>query len=69
MELINEAFGKIVGYLYPILFYKVYSFPLITLVLLVGALIFTVYFKFINIRGFIHSINIIKVRFNIIRIG
>jgi len=64
MELIDEAFGALVEYLGPVLFYEVYGFPLITLVLLIGALLFTVYFKFINIRGFMHSIDIIKGKYD-----
>ena len=63
-ESMNEIFGTLVGYLYPVLFYNFYGFPLITLVLLIGALIFTIYFKFINIRGFIHSIDIIKGKYD-----
>ena len=34
------------------------TLPLIVLVLLVGVLIFSFYFKFINVRGFKHSINV-----------
>ena len=58
LEQINEFFGIFVGYLAPILFMQINGFPLIVLVLLSGALIFTLYFKFINIRGFKHSIDI-----------
>jgi AGCS family alanine or glycine:cation symporter len=57
---INELFGYFVSCLAPILFLKINSFPLIVLILLFGALTFTIYFKFINIRGFRHSIDIIK---------
>jgi AGCS family alanine or glycine:cation symporter len=37
---------------------------LIVITLLLGALIFTFYFKFINIRGFKHSIDIIKGKYD-----
>ena len=60
LEKINELFGHLVGLLEPILFMELNGFPLIVLILLIGSLTFTLYFKFINIRGFSHSINIIK---------
>ena len=34
------------------------SLPLIVLILLIGVLIFSLYFKFINVRGFSHSIKV-----------
>jgi len=64
LENINEFFGFFVSFLAPILFYSVNGFPLIVIVLLIGALVFTFYFKFINIRGFKHSIDIIKGKYD-----
>ena len=70
LEQINEFFGIFVGFLYPIIFFDISfgyfntAFPLIVLVLLFGALIFTFYFQFINIRGFRHSIDIIKGKYD-----
>ena len=64
LEQINEFFGIFVGYLAPILFMQINGFPLIVLVLLFGALIFTFYFRFINVRGFRHSIDIIKGKYD-----
>ena len=61
---INDFFGIFVGFLEPILFMQVNSFPLIVLILLSGALIFTFYFRFINVRGFMHSIDIIKGKYD-----
>ena len=64
---IDNFFGVFVGYLAEVLFYKgfpFFGFPFIVLVLLVGALSFTFYFKFINIRGFSHSIDIIKGKYD-----
>ena len=61
---INEVFGYLVGFLAPILFMEINKFPLIVLVLLIGSLTFTLYFKFINIRGFSHSIDIIKGKYD-----
>ena len=62
---INEFFGIFVGAIAPILFMQVNGFPLIVLVLLSGGLIFTLYFKFINVRGFRHAIDILKVNMTI----
>ena len=64
LDQINEFFGIFVGYLAPVLFYSINGFPLIVLVLLTGCLVFTFYFKFINIRGFSHSIDIIKGKYD-----
>ena len=43
---------------------KFNGFPLIVLVLLIGSLTFTLYFKFINVRGFSHSIDIIRGKYD-----
>jgi len=43
---------------------EINGFPLIVLVLLSGALIFTFYFRFINVRGFMHAIDIIKGKYD-----
>ena len=71
LERIDELFGSVVGFLEKILFVKpmdiiggVFSFPFIVLTLLVGAIVFTFYFKFINIRGFKHSIDIIRGKYD-----
>ena len=57
---IDNIFGLFVGYLFAVLFYKILGFPLIVLILLVGSITFTFYFRFINVRGFTHAIDIIK---------
>ena len=64
LENINGIFGYLVGILAPILFMEFNGFPLIVLVLLIGSLTFTLYFKFINVRGFTHSIDIIKGKYD-----
>ena len=61
---INDFFGVFVNAIAPILFMEINGFPLIVLVLLSGALIFTIYFKFINVRGFKHAIDIIKGKYD-----
>ena len=64
LENIDSFFGGFVSFLAPILFYSINGFPLIVLILLVGSLTFTFYFKFINIRGFSHSIDIIRGKYD-----
>ncbi|MBT6869973.1 MAG: alanine:cation symporter family protein [Candidatus Marinimicrobia bacterium] len=61
---IDNAFGFLVEHLAGVLFFKIYGFPFIVLILLFGAIIFTFYFKFINIRGFAHAIDIIKGKYD-----
>ena len=61
---IDNIFGLFVGYLFAVLFYKILGFPLIVLILLVGSITFTFYFRFINIRGFTHAIDIIKGKYD-----
>ena len=64
LETIDGFFGIFVEYLAMVLFFKILGFPLIVLVLLIGAITFTLYFKFINIRGFKHSIEIIRGKYD-----
>ena len=61
---IDQFFKIFNDFLLPILFFKIYGFPLIVLVLLFGAITFTFYFKFINIRAFSHAIEIIKGKYD-----
>ena len=60
LEKIDLIFGYLVELMASVLFKQVYNFPIIVIVLLSGSLIFTLYFKFINVRGFFHAIEIIK---------
>ena len=64
LEQINNFFGIFVEFLAPILFMELNSFPLIVLVLLFGAITFTLYFRFINVKGFRHAIDIIKGKYD-----
>tara|TARA_B110000263_G_C15284950_1_gene500269 strand:- start:137 stop:1564 length:1428 start_codon:yes stop_codon:yes gene_type:complete len=64
LDNIDKFFGVFVTQLDSILFYKIGSFPIIIIVLLFGAITFTFYFKFINVRAFLHSINIIKGKYD-----
>ena len=64
LDQINSGFGILVGYLYPLLFADIRGIPLIVLTLMTGAVVFTFYFGFINIRGFKHSIEIIRGKYD-----
>ncbi len=66
---IDEVFGKATGWFVNIIFYQIpfsddikvfwVLFPLI-----IGATYFTIYFKFINFRGFFTSINIVRGKYD-----
>ena len=64
LDQINNGFGTLVGYLVPVLFADIYGIPLIVLTLMTGAVVFTLYFGFINVRGFKHSIEIIRGKYD-----
>lgn len=61
---INSVFEPIVAVMASILFFKIGPFPLIVLTLMTGAVCFTFYFKFINVRGFKHSIDVIAGKYD-----
>ncbi|MCF6222878.1 MAG: alanine:cation symporter family protein [Flavobacteriaceae bacterium] len=66
---IDEVFGKATGWFVDLIFYQIpfsddikvfwVLFPLI-----IGATYFTIYFKFINFRGFFTSINIVRGKYD-----
>ena len=68
-QIIDEKFGNATGWFVDFIFYKIpfsenvqifwVLFPLI-----LGATYFTIYFKFINFRGFITSINIVRGKYD-----
>jgi len=64
LEKIDSFFGIFVEYLVMVLFYDILGFPLVVIVLLAGAISFTLYFKFINIRGFGHAIEVIRGKYD-----
>jgi len=64
---IDAQFGVVVGYMATVLFWepvKAIPIPLIVLILLCGSVFFTVYFGFLNIRGFKHAIDITRGRYD-----
>ena len=64
LDKIDNMFGFLVEHLASVLFFTLYGFPLIVIVLLFGAILFTIYFKFINVRGFSHAIDIIRGKYD-----
>ena len=64
LDSIDAAFGVMVHYMFKVLFYDIYGFPLIVIVLIIGSVTFSFYFKFINIRGFKHSIDVIRGKYD-----
>ena len=64
LDKIDNTFGFLVEHLAGVLFFTLYGFPLIVIVLLFGAILFTIYFKFINVRGFSHAIDIIRGKYD-----
>ena len=65
---INAAIGPLSGGLSAFIFYSVPIFgaelPLVVLWLIGGALFFTAYFGFINLRGFRHAVDLVRGRYS-----
>lgn len=64
-QMINELFDPAANFVFSIIFYPIFTVkgvevPFILLWLISGAIIFTFYLKFINIRGFGTALDIIK---------
>ena len=68
-EKIDKQFGKATGWFVTGIFWSIpfsdtLQIPWVLIVLILGALYFTIYFKFINIRGFKTSINIVRGKYD-----
>ncbi len=67
-QAINDAFEPIATAMVNFVFYSISidgtDLPLIVAWLIVGATFFTLYFRFINIRGFTHAIKIVSGKFD-----
>ena len=66
-ESIDAQFGTIVGNMAKVLFWEpvpAVPIPLIVLILCCGSLFFTIYHKWLNIRGFKHAIDITRGRYD-----
>lgn len=63
-ELINGALGPIADALSRFIFYEItifgISFPWIVMWLVIAAAFFTIYFKFLNLRGFSHAFKLLR---------
>ncbi|WP_424974457.1 alanine/glycine:cation symporter family protein [Dinoroseobacter sp. S124A] len=61
-QAVNETFAAVTGPFVSLIFapFPGTSFPWIVMWLVVAATIFTVYFGFIQLRGFVHSIKLVK---------
>ena len=64
--IINRAFGYIVEVMAAVLFFKIpfVEMPLVVAWLFLGAVFFTLRFRFINIRGFFHGINVLRGKYD-----
>lgn len=68
-EKIDKAFGNATGWFVETIFYAIpfsdtVKIPWVLIVLILGALYFTLYFKFINFRGFFTSIGIVRGKYD-----
>ena len=66
---IDMTFGDYTGWFVSGIFYEIpfsetLKVPWVLIVLILGALYFTIYFKFINVRGFKTSINIVRGKYD-----
>ena len=68
-EVVNEKFGAATGWFVQGIFKSIpitegVGIPWVVVVLLISALVFTVYFKFINIKGLGTSINVVRGKYD-----
>ena len=66
---IDEAFGQATGWFVRFIFYQIrfsedISIFWVLFPLIIGATYFTIYFKFINFRGFLTSVNIVRGKYD-----
>ncbi len=73
-EKIDEGFGNATGWFVDLIFYAIpftdeIQVPWVLIVLIFGALFFTVYFKFINVSGFKTAVNIVRGKYDEVESG
>lgn len=73
-QVIDEKFGEYTGWFVQGIFYSIpftneIQVPWVLIVLVLGALFFTFYFKFINVAGFKTAINIVRGKYDFIEHG
>ncbi|BDD03349.1 alanine/glycine:cation symporter family protein [Aureibacter tunicatorum] len=69
LSTMNQNFGAFVNWLESTIFYSIslnenVSIPLVVVWLMVASIVFTVYFNFINIRGFKHAIDVVRGKYD-----
>jgi AGCS family alanine or glycine:cation symporter len=73
-EQIDEVFGNLTGWFVKLVFTSIpimegVAIPIVLIILLVGALYFTIYFKFINFTKFGTAINIVRGKYDDLETG
>ena len=72
-DAINNVMGPITDVITSIIFWSIqigeFSVPFVLIWLFFGALFFTVYFKFVNIRAFRHALDVVRGKFDDPKIG
>ena len=63
-ETVNGVLEPVVGVFGSIVFFKVGPFPLIVIWLIVAAVVFTIYFGFIQFRGFKVALEVVSGRYS-----
>jgi len=63
-QIIDEAFKPISDFFSEVIFFTIADVPFVLVLLVVSALIFTIYFGFINIRGFGTAINVVRGKYD-----
>ncbi|WP_235295743.1 alanine/glycine:cation symporter family protein [Portibacter marinus] len=63
-ELINDAFMPVAILWENLVFTEIFGVPIVLILLLGGALLFTLYFGFVNIRHFITSIQVVRGKYD-----
>ncbi|MEM9161283.1 MAG: alanine/glycine:cation symporter family protein [Verrucomicrobiota bacterium] len=63
-EVIDGVFGKVAGWIFGVIFYKIGGFPIIIAWLVTAATIFTFYFGFVNFRKFGLAIGIVSGKYS-----
>ena len=67
-ELINQAFQPITSFLNSVVFFTIpiagHDIPFVLIWLIVGAIFFTIYMRFINIKGFKHALDVVSGKYD-----
>ncbi|WP_025743947.1 alanine/glycine:cation symporter family protein [Aquimarina pacifica] len=61
---IDEAFKPISDFFSAVIFFTVFDIPFVLVLLVLSALFFTIYFGFINIKGFKTAVNVVRGKYD-----